>query len=287
MVAYRTRDHSQIPPILYFLVSASFHYLGPAFAVLLFARVDVLGVAWLRIASAAAIFALWRRPWRLLLNSAWEQRRLLFALGTVLAMMNASFYLAISRLPLSTVGAIEFVGQILLAAIGARSQRNLWALGFAVAGGGLLSNVQFEGQLIGLAFALANCVLFMLYIVLGHRIAQDGGSAGIDRLATSMLIAFLIIFPIGFSEAKPAFASAQLLLAGIGVGVCSSVIPYITDQLAMARLPRASFALMLCMLPALAVVIGAVILGQVPSGIEMVGILLIMGGVAIHQPVNT
>jgi len=284
VLAHRTRDHTQIPPVAYFLVSASFHYLGPAFAVLLFAEVKVLGVAWLRIASAAVIFALWRHPWQLFLNSTWKQRRLLFALGTVLAVMNISFYLAISRLPLGTVGAIEFIGQILLAAIGIRNRRNLLALGFAIAGGGLLTNVQLAGQFIGFVFASANCIFFMLYIVLGHRIAQDGGSAGIDRLAASMLVAFLVILPIGFSETGPAFTSMPLLLAGIGVGVCSSVIPYISDQLAMARLPRATFALMLSLLPAIAVVIGAVILGQIPSAVEIVGILLIMCGVAVHQP---
>ena len=284
MLLHRVWDDAQIPPIAYFLVSAVFHYLGPAFAVLLFAQVEVLGVAWMRIASAAAIFTLWRHPWQLFLRSKWKQRRLLFALGTVLALMNASFYLAISRLPLGTVGAIEFVGQILLAAIGVRSRRNWLALGFAIAGGGLLTNVQLESQFIGYIFAFANCILFMLYIVLGHRIAEDGGSAGVDRLAASMLIAFLIISPIGFREAVPAFTSIQLLLAGIGVGICSSVIPYITDQLAMARLPRASFALMLSLLPAIAVLIGVLILGQIPSGVEIVGILLIIRGVAIHQP---
>src|SRR5687768_3276367 len=175
MIAYRTGQPVKIPPITYFLVSASFHYLGPALAVLLFAQVEVLGVAWLRIVSAGIIFAVWRHPWRLLLSSTWEQRKLLFALGAVLAGMNASFYLAISRLPLGTVGAIEFVGQILIAVMGIRSSRNLLALGLAVAGGGLLSNVQLQGQLVGLAFALLNCIFFMLYILLGHRIAQDGG----------------------------------------------------------------------------------------------------------------
>ncbi len=55
---------NRVPPHLYFVTSAVFHYLGPAFAVLLFARIDVLGVAWLRIASAALIFAIWRKPWR-------------------------------------------------------------------------------------------------------------------------------------------------------------------------------------------------------------------------------
>jgi inner membrane transporter RhtA len=251
---------------------------------LLFAQVEVLGVAWLRIASAALIFALWRHPWRLFRESTWKQRRLLLALGAVLAVMNASFYLAISRLPLGTVGGIEFIGQILLAAIGIRSRRNLLALGFAIAGGVLLTNVQLQGQLLGFVFAFANCIFFMLYIVLGHLIAQDGGNAGIDRLAASMLVAFLVISPIGFREALPAFASLPLLLAGIGVGICSSVIPYITDQLAMARLPRATFALMLCLLPAIAVGIGATILGQIPTGVEILAILLIICGVALHQP---
>lgn len=284
MLARHTRNHTQIPPVAYFLVSAIFHYLGPAFAVLLFAHVEVLGVAWLRIASAAVIFALWRRPWRVYLHSTWERRRLLFALGAVLGVMNASFYLAISRIPLGTVGAIEFIGQIILAAIGVRGRRNMLALGLAIAGGGLLANVQIEGQPLGLVFAFANCALFMLYIVLGHRIAQDGGSAGVDRLGASMLIAFLVISPVGFSEALPAFRSVQLLLAGIGVGICSSVIPYITDQLAMARLPRATFALMLSLLPAIAATIGALVLGQVPGGVETIGIFLIMLSVAIHQP---
>src|SRR5580765_4446279 len=112
-----------------FLVSAVFHYLGPAFAVLLFARVDVLGVAWLRIASAALVFALWRRPWRL--RGSW---RLLVAWGAVLALMNACFYTAIDRLPLGTVAAIEFLPVIVLAAAGARTRRNAVALVVAVAG---------------------------------------------------------------------------------------------------------------------------------------------------------
>jgi inner membrane transporter RhtA len=277
---------AQIPPVAYFVVSAIFHYLGPAFAVLLFARLGVLGVAWLRIASAALIFALWRRPWRLFLDSNNDQRKLLFALGIVLALMNASFYLAISRLPLGTVGAIEFIGQIILAAIGVRSRRNVLALGLALVGGGLLTNAQLGGEPIGLLFAFANGVLFMLYVVLGHRIAQSGGSAGIDRLGASMVIAFVVISPIGLSEALVAFSDLQLLFAGIAVGVCSSVIPYVTDQLAMTRLPRETFALMLSLLPAFAVIIGAVVLGQMPTPIEILGVLLIMGAVAVHQPVT-
>src|SRR5262245_13666681 len=93
----------RVPPHGFSLVNAVFHYLGPAFAVLLFAQLPVLGVAWLRIASAALVFALWRRPWRSIAGQSWAQRRTLLALGLVLGLMNASFYQAIARLPLSTV----------------------------------------------------------------------------------------------------------------------------------------------------------------------------------------
>src|SRR3954469_25166382 len=112
------------PPHLFFVVSAIFHYLGPAFAVLLFTRVEVLGVAWLRIASAALVFALWRRPWRALGGLDADGRRLIAAWGAVLAVMNCCFYLAIDRLPLGTVAAIEFLPVIVLAALGARTPRN-------------------------------------------------------------------------------------------------------------------------------------------------------------------
>jgi inner membrane transporter RhtA len=99
-----------------------------------------------------------------------------------------------------------------------------------------------------------------------------------------MAIAALFVMPIGFVEAVKAFASAELLIAGIGVGVCSSVIPYVCDQLAMSRLNRASFALMLALLPATATVIGIVVLAQIPSAQDVAGVLLVMLGVASHKP---
>src|SRR5919112_1699776 len=123
-----------LPPQAFFLVSALFHYLGPALAVLLFAHLDVLGVAWLRIAAAAALFAMWRRPWRLLARMDWRGRVRLAQLGTVLAAMNAVFYLAVARLPLATVGAVEFLGVVLLATAGAKTPRNAAALGLTICG---------------------------------------------------------------------------------------------------------------------------------------------------------
>ncbi len=202
---------ARIPPHVFFFVSAIFHYLGPAFAVLLFSNVSVLGVAWFRIASAAVVFAVWRRPWRLFAGASWAQRRVLLALGVVLALMNACFYLAISRIPLGTVGAIEFLGPITLAALGARTPRNMGALLLAAAGGWLLTDVRFGGQALGFVFAFANCAFFMLYVVLGHRIAQDGGAAGIDRLGAAMFVAFLTITPIGITGALPAINKPLLI----------------------------------------------------------------------------
>lgn len=273
----------RVPPHLYFLVSALFHYLGPAFAVLLFARVAPLGVAWLRIASAALVFAAWRRPWRAFRAAGGAARRTVVLLGIVLAAMNICFYLAIDRLPLGTVGAIEFLGPIGLAAAGMRSPRNFGALALAAAGVFVLTDIRIAGEPLGFAFAFANCALFMLYVVLGHRIAGEGGAAGVDRLAGAMLVAMAVAFPVGIADAAPAFTTPLLLLAGIGVGISSSVIPYVCDQLAMARLPRATFALLLALLPATASAIGLLVLHQVPSGRELLGIGLVIAAVAVHR----
>src|SRR2546429_563193 len=167
--AARIRD---LPPHGYFVVSALFHYLGPALAVLLFRRVDVLGVAWLRIVSAALVFAAWRRPWRALPRLDRDSRLTLLAWGGVLAVMNCCFYLAIARLPLGTVAAIEFVPVIALAAAGARTARNVLALSLAAPGVYLLTHVPVVDPPLGDALAAANAALFALYVVLGHRVAR-------------------------------------------------------------------------------------------------------------------
>ena len=274
---------TSVPPQLYFVVSAIFHYLGPAFAVLLFARVGVLGVAWLRIVSAAAVFAAWRRPWRSFGALDRDGRALLVAWGVTLAAMNACFYSAIARLPLGTVAAIEFVPVIGLAALGARTRRNALALGFAIAGVSLLSDVRLAGQPLGVVFAFANAALFAAYVVLADRVAKRPGASGIDGLAAAMLVAAVAITPIGAAQGAPALGDPRALLAGIGVGVCSSVVPYVFDQLALARLTRATYSLMIALLPATATVIGIAVLAQIPSAAEVAGVALVVGGIAVHR----
>jgi inner membrane transporter RhtA len=270
-----------------------FHYLGPSFAVLLFPVVGVLGVAWFRIASATLVFAPITRPWRTFHKADMHERILLLVLGGTLAVMNSAFYLALDRLPIALVAAIEFVGTIGVALWGRRTGRNWLALALAVFGVALLIDVPsllaakgpaLSSDLLGLFWAVLNGALFVLYIVLGHKISEDGASCGVERLGAAMTAAFLFIMPIGFLQALDAFGTPLLVLAGIGVGICSSVVPYVCDQLTMSRLPRSSFALLLALLPATATVIGVIALRQIPSAVDVAGVLLVMLGVAVHKP---
>ncbi|MEU7898440.1 EamA family transporter [Nonomuraea sp. NPDC049152] len=279
---------SAAPPWTYFIGSAVFHYLGPAFAVLLFTRLAPLGVAALRIWSAALVFALWRRPWRTLTRLDAEGRRTIIAWGVVLAAMNVCFYLAIARVPLGTVAAIEFLPVIVLAALGARTARNLVALVAAVGGVYVLTGIRLAGDPLGLVFAFANAVLFAAYIVLAHRTARRlRGVSGIDGLAAAMLVACVFVAPVGVWQAAPAVIDPVTLAAGIGVGICSSVIPYVCDQLAMARIARSTYALLVALLPATATVIGIVVLRQLPSLAELAGIGLVVLSVALHRELQT
>ena len=272
-----------IPPHAFFAGSAIFHYLGPSFAVLLFPAVGVLGVAWFRIASAALFFAPVTKPWRTFQAADRHTRFLLVALGACLALMNTSFYLALDRLPMSLVAAMEFIGSIAVALYGLRTRRNLAALVIASAGVFVLIDVKWQSDAVGLAWSALNAVLFAVYLVLGHRIAESGARNGVANLGAAMAVAFLLILPVGAGEVITALQVPILVLAGLGVGLCSSVIPYVFDQLAMARLPRASFALMLSLLPAVATVIGAVVLAQIPSLSDLAGIGLVMAGIALHK----
>src|SRR4051812_43746051 len=197
--------------------------------------------------------------------------------------MNCCFYEAIARVPLATVAAIEFLPVIALAALGARSARNAGALAAAVGGVWLLTDVVLAGTPLGVALAFANAALFALYIVLAHRVAQRPQLDGIDGLGAAMLVALVVVTPLAGWAALPALGDPVALLAGVGVGIASSVIPYVFDQLAMRRLARATYALMVALLPATATAIGVVVLGQMPSATELAAVALVIAGVAVHR----
>ena len=172
---------------------------------------------------------------------------------------------------------------IALAAVGARSPRNIAALGLAVPGVYLLTGVRLEGEPLGVALAFCNAGLFAGYIVLADRVAKRPEVTGIDGLAAAMLVAAVFITPIGGVQAVGALADPVAVAAGVGVGISSSVIPYVADQLALARHARATYALMVSLLPATATVIGIVVLTQVPSARDVAGVALVVLGVALHR----
>jgi inner membrane transporter RhtA len=275
---------ARLPAQSLFILGAISQYVGAALAVLLFASVPAAGVAWLRVVAAAAVLVAWRRPWR----TRWSgpRLRLVAAFGLALALMNLCFYLAIDRLPLGTAVTIEFCGPITVAALGSRTRRDVAALVLAATGVLALADVHAEGSPGGLALAAAAGALWAGYVVLGHRMASDGGIRAQDGLALGMAIGAVGLAPFLVSSAVPAIVSPPLLGACLLVGVASSVVPYALEQIAMRRLPRARFALLLALLPATAAIVGAVVLGQVPALVEAAGIALVVVAASLrtHAP---
>jgi inner membrane transporter RhtA len=264
----------RVPPESLFVCGAISQYVGSAVAVLLFAHVPPAGVAWLRGLSASCALVAWRRPW----HSAWTARRLLLvaAFGLALALMNLCFYLAIDRLPLGTTVAIEFLGPITVVAVGSRTRRDAVALVLATAGVLTLAGIHASATPAGVALALAAGAFWSVYILLGHRVASDPRIRPQDGLAAGMALGVIGLAPVLIGPASPALRSAPLLAACVAVGLASSVVPYSLDQVAMRRLTRARFALLLSLLPATAAIVGAVILGQVPGLPEAGGIALVV-----------
>ena len=270
----------RLPPQALFVLGAISQYVGAALAVLLFASVPAAGVAWLRVVAAAAVLVAWRRPWR----TRWTRARLqlVAAFGIALALMNLCFYLAIDRLPLGTTVAIEFCGPIFVAALGSRTRRDVAALALGVTGVLALADVHLTGSPGGFALAAGAGVFWAAYIVLGHRVAADREIRPQDGLALAMAIGAATLAPALVVSAVPALIDPILLAACLAVGVASSVVPYGLEQIAMRRLPRARFALLLALLPATAAVIGAIVLGQVPGLVEAAGIALVVAAASLR-----
>jgi len=271
-----------VPAPAIFAVSATSLYLGAAIGVLLFAVVDPAGIAWLRTLGAAVLLLVWRRPGR----AAWRGRRLLLAaaFGVVTAGMNVVFYEAIARIPIGTAVAIEFAGPVVVAALGSRTHRDVGALVLVVAGVVAVADVQLTASPAGLGFILLAAALWAGYIVLGKRVSDAG--AGLDDLAVGLGVAAVVFSPLALTTG-PAWHTPVLLVGGLGVGVLSSAVPYALDQVVLARVGRARFAVLLALLPATAAVVGALVLGQVPGVLEVLGIAAVIGAVLLRESGTT
>lgn len=266
---------------MFFIAGAVSQYVGAVLAVFLFATANPAAVAWLRAAGAAVVLLAWRRPWR----QVWTRRGLAVAagFGIVTVGMNVAFFESISRIPLGTAVAIEFLGPVAVATLGTRRARDVLAVVLAGAGVVLLAGVQAGADAVGVFFALTAAALWAGYILLGKRVAEAG--SGLDSLTIGMAVAaVLLAAPL---LAGQLHADAQVLgdprlwLVGLGVGVLSTAVPYALDQFVLTLITRARFALLLTLLPATAAGIGAVMLQQWPTPTELAGIALVMTALVI------
>ncbi|PRX51257.1 inner membrane transporter RhtA [Prauserella shujinwangii] len=281
-VSIPKRRIDAVPAPVLFVLSGISMYVGAAIAVWLFPAATPAGVAWLRCLGAALILLAWRRPGR----AAWRGRPLLLAgaFGVVTAGMNVLFYEAIARLPLGTAVALEFAGPVAVAAFGSRGRRDVVALVLVAAGVVSIADVRLEGSPAGVAFALGAAAAWAGYILLGKRVALGGN--GIDSLAVGFAVATVALSPLALGTGG-IWGAPDLLVLGVGVGLLSTVVPYVLDQVVLRRVGRGRFALLLALLPVTATVTGLVVLRQVPTVPEALGILAVVAGVALRSARDT
>lgn len=230
---------------------------------------------------AALVLLAWRRPWRM----TWTRRDLALtaAFGTVLALMNVTFYVAIAHLPLGTAVAIEFVGPVAVAAVTGSGWRDRVGIAVAAAGVVLLAGVTLQlggpDARTGLVAILAAAACWAAYILLGRRVASTGD--GVSRLAVAMSAGALVLAPVLAPAGAPVLGSWGLVGAVVGVALLSSVVPYALDQVILRRVSAATFAVLLALLPATAAVVGAVVLRQWPHPLDLVGLALVSVAIAL------
>lgn len=267
----------RVRPEPLFALGAISQYVGAAIAVLLFESMPARSVAFLRVLGAAGIIVVARRSW----SRSWTRERLKRAalFGVVLALMNLAFYLAIDRLPLGNAVAIEFLGPIVVAALGTATLRGTLALLLGAGGVVVLAGVTPEVDPLGVAFALMAAALWAGYIVLGQRVAMSG--AGVDGLGVGMAVGALAIAPVGLPGMSVVIDRPGLVLAAVLTGLFSSAIPYGIDQVVLARIPRSRFALLQSMMPAVATIVGLVALAQRPAVSELLGIAMVAAGILL------
>ncbi len=272
-----------MPAPLLFALSGLTQYVGAAVAVRVFGTLTPATVAWLRVSVAAVVLLLWRRPWRTTALWTWPALRTAIVFGLVLAAMNVTFYIAIDHLPLGTAVAIEFVGPVAVAAFTGRGWRDRVGIGIAALGVVLLAGVSLTGgseAVVGLVAIFLAAACWAAYILLGRRVAR-GRAGGVNGLSVAMAAGALVFAPFLATGAVPVLHDWQLALLIVAIAVCSSVIPYAIEQVVLRRVRAATFAVLLAMLPAMAAIVGAVALQQVPHGLDVVGLLLVSGAIIL------
>ena len=245
--------------------------LGLAVSVGLIDRIGAEGTAWLRLAWAGVILLVLVRP--RLRTFTRDGLLTTVALGVVTAGVTMLFMAAVARLPLGTASALEFLGPLGVAIVRGRQGTKLWPALAAV--GVLLLTEPWHGgiDLVGVAYALGAAVCWAAYIVLTQRVGD--GVPGLQGLAVSMPVAALVATLIAGPAVIPQL-TWELVLAGIGLAVLLPVVPFVLEMLALRRLTTAAFGTLMSLEPAFALLIGLVLLGQVPGWAPLAGIAFVV-----------
>ena len=254
--------------------------LGAAISVGLFDEIGVAGTAWLRLTLGALGFILIARPryWQW----SWREPRAPILLGVVSAGMTLCFLAAIDLLPLGTAVAIEFLGPLSVAAIHSHSRRALAWPALALVGVVLLTEPwQGTPSLLGIAFAALAGVGWGLYIVITQHVGDR--FAGVDGLAISLPVAAIVTAVVGLPQAW-GHLSMQVLLVGLGAAILLPLIPWTFELYALRRLTKAAFGTLMALEPAIALVIGIVVLHQSAAVWQFVGIAcVVLAGIAAER----
>jgi inner membrane transporter RhtA len=248
--------------------------VGTSFAKHLFPVLGAEGTTTLRVGlSALMLVAIWR-PWRLRPGAA--DRRALLLYGAVLGAMNLLFYLSLRTVPLGLAIAIEFSGPLALALAVSRRAIDFAWIGCAILGLSLLlplGGVSAGLDPVGVACALGAALCWALYIVFGQRVGHlHGGRA----VAVGMSVAALVVMPFGIAKAGLQLLEPTLLGFGLAVAALSSALPYTLEMVALKRLSKQSFGVLLSLEPAVGSLAGLAILGERLSPTEWLAIVLIV-----------
>jgi inner membrane transporter RhtA len=246
--------------------------VGLAIAVTLIDRIGVEGAAWLRLAWAGLLMLVIVRP----RAAAFTRSTFLtcVTLGVVTASVTMLFMAALDRIPLGTASALEFLGPLGVAVVHGKGRARLWWPGLAGVGVVLLTE-PWQGTVdpVGVLYALAAAACWACYILLTQRVGDE--VAGIKGLAVSMpvagLVATVVVGPSAFERMTP-----EILLIGIGLAIMLPVVPFALEMLALRRLTTAAFGTLMALEPAFAMLVGLVILDQVPGSAGVFGICLVV-----------
>jgi inner membrane transporter RhtA len=272
LVAIAGRGLGSVPPPMLVLAGIVSVQVGAALAKDLFPIAGAVGVVTLRLVFAAVILLVAWRPSLRMTRQAWL---VVLAFGSVLGVMNVCFYEAISRLPLGIAVTVEFLGPLALAIGGSRRLRDvLWAL-LAAGGVALLTDGGGRVSWVGMVFALGAAACWACYILLSAKLgSQSSGGGG---LAVAMAVGGLLVLPFGVAQSGTALLHPIVLVAGLGVALLSSVVPYSVELEALRRIPPRVFGVLMSLEPAVAALAGLLVLGQGLRPLQWMAICLVVG----------